>query len=512
MSKDKIQNFNILYVEDEEIIRVHTARILGRIIEKENIFIAQNGAEGLQAFETVKIDLVISDVMMPILDGLVMIEEIKKIDKKVPIILTTAFDSPEYFLKAIELNIDKYAIKPISGAKLKNIILDIYKKTLLKRELSEQSKLLNEYKHAIDESSIVSKADKKGRITYVNDLFCQYSGYVREELIGKPHNIVRHPETDSKIFKNLWNTILDKKIWRGRIKNRTKNGGFYIVETVITPILNSKGEIKEFISIRQDVTDFVKVGRELIEQKHKEKENEKRHLEELHKTKDSFLVVFTHELKTPLNAIINFASFAIRRLNKPDIKSKEKIIDMIETVKENGHDMLDIVNSILDISKLKANKMTFVITNFDMNDVVEEIVQRYSSLIEKDGIEIKYDFNHQNIKIYSDRNRVKQLLSNLISNAIKYGDNLIKISTKLESEKLILILEDNGKGIKNKDGIFELFEQDESDDMKRTAKGTGVGLHFVKLLCDGLDIDLSLKDSESLGGAEFILKFKIKEK
>ena len=253
------------------------------------------------------------------------------------------------------------------------------------------------------------------------------------------------------------------------------------------------------------------MGKELLEQKEKEKETEKKHLEELHKTKDSFLVVFTHELKTPLNAIINFASFAIRRLAKPEIKSKEKIIEMMETVRENGHDMLDVVNSILDISKLKAHKMNFAISDFDIIECIEEIKNRYSSLIEKDGIEVKENFNHSNLKIHSDRNRVKQLLSNLISNAIKYGNNIIEISINVVENRLIVTIEDNGVGIKNKDGIFELFEQDESDDMTRTAKGTGVGLHFVKLLCEGLEIGLKLEDSKNLGGAKFILDFFIKD-
>ncbi len=509
MAQNKIQNFNILYVEDDDLIREHTFRILIKLIEQENIFTASNGLIGLEIFKQSKIDLIISDIMMPIMDGLCMIEEIKALNIKVPIILTTAFDSSDYFLKAIELDVDKYIIKPINWLKLKETIEIIHKNFLFEKELNEQTQILKEYKHAIDESSIVSKADLNGKITYVNDLFCTVSGYERAELIGKSHSIVRHPETKCETFKNLWETILSKKIWRGRIKNRKKDGGFYIVETVITPILDKNGEIKEFISIRQDVTDFVKVGRELLEQKEKEKETEKKHLEELHKTKDSFLVVFTHELKTPLNAIINFASFAIRRLQKPEIKDISKVVEMIETVRENGHDMLEVVNSILDISRLKANKMSFVINDFDISECVDEIIHRYASLIEKESIKVNYNFNHKNRKIFSDKNRLKQLLSNLISNAIKYGNNLIEISTNIDiiKNKLILKVEDNGNGIKNKEAIFGLFEQDENDDMTRTAKGTGVGLHFVKLLSEGLNIGLKLEDSQTLGGASFILEF-----
>ncbi len=136
------------------------------------------------------------------------------------------------------------------GYKLKNAIL---------RSIS----LLNQYKDAVDRSSIVSKTDKSGRITYANDKFCAISGYAREELLGKPHNIVRHPGMPKSAFREMWTTILDKKPWFGIVKNRTKNGDFYIVEVTINPILNHKGEIEEFIAIRNNITDVIQLHEDL---------------------------------------------------------------------------------------------------------------------------------------------------------------------------------------------------------------------------------------------------------
>ena len=133
----------------------------------------------------------------------------------------------------------------------------------LKNDIIRNISLLNEYKNAVDRSSIVSKTDTKGRITYANDQFCTISGYTREELIGKPHNIVRHPDMPKQAFKNMWGTILAKKPWFGVVKNKKKDGGEYIVEATINPILNHNGEIEEFIAIRNDITNVVKLHEDL---------------------------------------------------------------------------------------------------------------------------------------------------------------------------------------------------------------------------------------------------------
>lgn len=133
----------------------------------------------------------------------------------------------------------------------------------LKREIAQNVKLLDQYKHVVDRSSIVSKTDKSGHITYANKQFCDISGYTQEELLGKKHNLVRHPDMPKRIFTEMWKTILDKKPWFGIVKNRKKDGGEYIVEVSINPILNQQGEIQEFIAIRNDITQIVTLHKEL---------------------------------------------------------------------------------------------------------------------------------------------------------------------------------------------------------------------------------------------------------
>ena len=126
----------------------------------------------------------------------------------------------------------------------------------LKDEVDEQTKLLQQYKEAIDQAFIVSKAGTDGKITYVNDLFCELSGYSREELLGNSHRIIRHPGQYAELFDTMWATITQKKLWRGEIKNRAKNGTTYHVEATIFPLLNASNEIIEYIAIRQDITEI----------------------------------------------------------------------------------------------------------------------------------------------------------------------------------------------------------------------------------------------------------------
>jgi len=114
--------------------------------------------------------------------------------------------------------------------------------------------LLHQHKKAIDVSAIVSKTDSVGRITYVNDLFCEISGYSRTELLGNTHKIVKHLSTPHSVYANLWKTIKQGDVWHGVLKNRTKDGKDYHVSSTITPIFNDNGQITEFISIRHDIT------------------------------------------------------------------------------------------------------------------------------------------------------------------------------------------------------------------------------------------------------------------
>ena len=137
----------------------------------------------------------------------------------------------------------------------------------MSEKLTENISFLDGYKTAIDTSSIVSKTDKKGIITYVNKMFCNVSGYTKEELIGSAHNIIRHPDMDPKVFEGMWKQLHAKKIWKGTIKNQNKDGTSYIVNATILPILDSDNNLIEYVGVRHDITELEKSKEEIKKQR-----------------------------------------------------------------------------------------------------------------------------------------------------------------------------------------------------------------------------------------------------
>lgn len=123
--------------------------------------------------------------------------------------------------------------------------------------------LLEQYRCAIDKSTILSKTDSKGFITYANDEFCRISKYTLDELIGRRHNIVRHPSMPKEAFRDLWDTIRKNRAWHGVIENQAKDGRSYWVKTTVIPIIGSDGSVREHIAIRSDITEQINAQQQL---------------------------------------------------------------------------------------------------------------------------------------------------------------------------------------------------------------------------------------------------------
>lgn len=249
-----IKELNILYVEDDLSTQEELAFFLEQHVAQ--LHVANNGQEALDLYKSHDIDLVLSDINMPVMDGITLASEIREINENAKIVLLTAYNDTEFLLKAIQANVDNYLQKPIDLSQMMNTIGKLSKTIFLSKENEALNNTIVQYKSIVDERSIVSKTTKNGIITYVNKPFEEISGYSKEELLGQNHNIVRHEDMPKEVFKDMWRTILNKKVWQGIIKNRKKDGGYYYVDTVIKPILDIHGEIEEFIALRNDVTSL----------------------------------------------------------------------------------------------------------------------------------------------------------------------------------------------------------------------------------------------------------------
>ncbi len=257
----------ILIIDDMEA-NINT--LMALLDEKYDILASLDGEGGLDILaDEENIDLILLDIIMPEMDGFEVCRRLKNNSKTkdIPVIFITADNNENTIEKAYEVGGVDYITKPFKARELLSRInthLSLSEqKHLLEKDLQTNISLLNQYKDVVDISTIVSKTDLQGKITYVNDAFIKISGYSKDELIGKSHNIVRHPDVPSSIFKDLWETVKNKHMWQGEVKNIKKDGTYYVVQSVVMPILDSNGDIEEFISVRHDITDIYNLQREI---------------------------------------------------------------------------------------------------------------------------------------------------------------------------------------------------------------------------------------------------------
>ncbi|MFA9374354.1 MAG: ATP-binding protein [Poseidonibacter sp.] len=516
---------------------------------------------------------------------------------------------------------------------LKKIIEE--RSELLKNKTNENKDIINllhQYKDAIDKSLIVSRTDKNGIITYVNDKFCQISGYSKEELIGSSHNIVKNPANSDSLFKNIWDTITNKEIWHGTFSNLSKDGKVYYVTSTIVPLTDADGNIIEYMGLRDEVTKRVvyeknmknqtqrlntifnsqenitiiikpkfgitavnqkffetfgyknledfknsmecvcdlfnerdtlkssdgtdfkwyerflvknsntnKVTRtnehgieqifqvtckeiELNESQHflvtfvdiTELENARKKAEIAKQTKSNFLANMSHEIRTPLNAIIGFSDILLKANLEQEPKEYSRIIS------KSAESLLDIIDDVLDISKIESGKIDIENEAFPISIFIENIIELFSIKAQEKNIRFIYDSDPTiPYSIVSDSTRLRQVLSNLLSNAIKFtqeNGQVLFIMKAIEQTptdvKIKFIIEDSGIGISKsqQEIIFEPFSQADSG-ISRKFGGTGLGLAICKDIINLLKSDIIVESEENTGSKfSFILDFKIDKK
>jgi len=257
---------NILIVDDTP----ENIDILRNILRDQyKIYASTNGYHALEIVSDKEIDLILLDIQMPDMDGFEVCQLLKNdpLAMDIPVIFATAHSDDESIEAAYEIGGADFLTKPFRPkevrARVKAYLSLSEKQKNLQRSNNESQLLASQYKHMVDKKLLVSRTDIRGSITYINDKFCTTTGYTEHELMGSPHSIIRHPETSTETFKNMWDTIQNKEAWYGEMKNLKKDGGFYITDTTIIPILDSDSEILEYMSISYDITEIHNLNREI---------------------------------------------------------------------------------------------------------------------------------------------------------------------------------------------------------------------------------------------------------
>lgn len=263
IDKNLLNKFTLLYVEDDDVIRVELSQLLMGFFS--NVLVAKNGKDGLRTYleNQDNIDLILTDINMPVYNGLDMIKKIREFDKKIPVIFATAHSDNEFLIEAIKLKAQEYIVKPIDIRHLLSLMNEIATGLYHDFLLEQQQKELIKYKEIIDLNNIVIKTDINLKITYVNELFCEISGFDSEELIGKELKDLKYSDMASDIYTNLYLNILNNKSWEGKLKNIKKDGGFFNTDAYVMPTLDETGEMNGAISIQKNITEELNKKREI---------------------------------------------------------------------------------------------------------------------------------------------------------------------------------------------------------------------------------------------------------
>ncbi len=398
--------------------------------------------------------------------------------------------------------------------------------------------MLQQYQEAIENSNIVSKTDVNGIITFVNDEFCKISGYTQEELLGKNHNIVRHPDVPASKFKLLWQTIKSKKIYKSTVKNKAKDGSTFYVNTTVIPILDINGDIEEFIAIRYDVTQEI-FYKHSLEKKEKEleelnKELEKRveaktkELKELNETLElrvkeeikkneakqkvmfwqsrfaslgEMLANIAHQWRQPLTEL-NLILFSLKKaaLNRDD----EIVEELYKESKILIQNMSNTIENFSNFFKPDKEKQHFI-----LHESIEEALHILQRVLKRDLIEVKTSY--EDVAVMGIPNEFTQVIINLLKNsrdAFVHNSVLIreiKIDLYKEDRYAVIIVEDNAGGIEEKER-YKIFEPYFTT--KHTSQGTGLGLFMSKMICEK-GFHGSLDVSSKRGTTRFIIKIPI---
>jgi PAS domain S-box-containing protein len=406
----------------------------------------------------------------------------------------------KYFIHSMEFSRFLSSFEIVTTTALLILLYTIVK---ILRDRDKNKKLEKKLQNLISQNIIMSKTDADGIITDVTEAFCAKAGYTRDELVGQPHSIVRHPDTPKEVFEDLWKTIKNKKIYKLQIKNLNKNGESYYLDSVISPIFDEKGDILNFLGIASDISN--KVALEELNQNQKAIIESQTKLANMQRdnaikslnVKTEFLANMSHEIRTPLNAILGFVD--ILRSNEKD----EESLRYLKIINNSSHHLHRIINDILDLGKIENGKMEIENIAIKIKKEANDVINLFSAKCSQKNINMSLVINNDvPAFIKSDPTRLKQVIGNLVSNATKFTDSGKSITLKVDykDDKLHIAVKDEGKGIaKDKlQSIFKAFSQEDNTTTRKYG-GTGLGLSISSLLIKLMGGELKVKSTLGVG-------------
>ena len=253
IDKKFLATLTILYVENDENTRNRYIEIFEKIFK--NVLISIDGLDAIEKFnnaniENEKIDIIISEVLLPNINGTELLTHIRKIDQKIPFIFTTTSTKNEYLIQSIKNGVSEYLIKPLNDSILLKKIEELCSKEEDENICLKHVNELEDYLNTINKVAMVSIFDNKKKMHYINDFLLEVSKYEVEELLEQDYKFTYHPDISKAILDNQWNDLQNSKKWKGKLKHISQNNSIFYTNTTIIPVTNKNdSEDKKFVSI-----------------------------------------------------------------------------------------------------------------------------------------------------------------------------------------------------------------------------------------------------------------------
>lgn len=312
--------------------------------------------------------------------------------------------------------------------------------------------------------------DVSGNFVDVNPASCELTGYSKEELLQMNVSDFVVPSRN-EIFIQVFDRLLDEGRLSGEFPYRRKDGEIYYMELHVVSIPGDR-----FLVISMDITEKKKAADDMLRARIA--------AENANRTKTEFLANISHELRTPLNSIIGFSDILLA--NEDGQLSSDKLC-YLSNISSSGKRLLGMINDILDISRIESGEMKINKQEILLNDICEEVRTPLKRLADKKNIDIKIISKPIETYVFADRAKLKQILYNLVGNAIKFTENegSILIDSDIIDNFVRISVIDTGIGIDSEGMkmLFEPFVQLDSSE-SRKYEGTGLGLALSKELVE----------------------------